>query len=86
PSFEYWSAQRKYKCTYKRRDGYQKIGYIFAHPCWGEKKTKTGSIVKVATEKKDPEMQKMIDAEFGFFWEEQTTKEEYNEKIYTWSY
>src|SRR6185437_8894382 len=38
PGFEYQSAQRKYKCAFKGQDGYQRIGYIFAHPAWGEKK------------------------------------------------
>ncbi|CAG8837558.1 21937_t:CDS:1, partial [Gigaspora margarita] len=54
-------AQQKYKCTYKGRDGYQRIGYIFAHPAWSEKKTKTGSEVKVMTEKKDLETQQMLE-------------------------
>jgi len=86
PGFEYRLTQRKYKCIYKGKEGYQKIGYIFAHPGWGEKKTKTGSEVKVTTEKKDPETQQTVEAEFGFFWEERATKEEYNEGTYTWAY
>ncbi|CAG8767146.1 15330_t:CDS:2 [Gigaspora margarita] len=68
--FEYQPAQRKYKCIYKGRDGYQRIGYIFAHPDWGKKKTKVGSEVKVMTEKKDPETKQMVEVEFKFFWEE----------------
>ena len=86
PGFEYRLTQRKYKCIYKEKEGYQKIGYIFAHPGWGEKKTKTGSEVKVTTEKKEPETQQTVEAEFGFFWEERATKEEYNEGTYTWAY
>ncbi|CAG8814706.1 7531_t:CDS:1, partial [Racocetra fulgida] len=80
PGFEYQVAQRKYKCTYKGRDGYQRIGYIFAHPAWGEKTTKTGSEVRVMTEKKDLETQQMLETELVFLWKERTTNEEHNEE------
>ncbi|CAG8463824.1 32712_t:CDS:2 [Racocetra persica] len=80
------SKQFTYKCTYKEQDGYQKIGYIFAHPAWGEKTTKTGSEVRVITEKKNLEIQQMLKTELVFLWKEQTTNEEYNEEVYTWTY
>ncbi|CAG8731960.1 15369_t:CDS:2, partial [Cetraspora pellucida] len=81
--YTHWSAQGLKQFTIHCHEN---LFYYVFYQELGEKKTKTGSVVKVATERKDPETQKMIQTEFGFFWEERTTKEEHNEKTYTWSY
>ncbi|CAG8854087.1 3889_t:CDS:2, partial [Gigaspora margarita] len=62
---------------------HQELGFEYQP---AQQKYKLGSEVKVMTEKKDPETKQMVEVEFKFFWEEQTGKEECNEKIYTWTY
>ncbi|CAG8835620.1 2554_t:CDS:1, partial [Racocetra persica] len=62
------------------QDRYQRIGYIFVHPAWGEKTTKTGSEIRVMTEKKNLEIQQILETELVFLWKERTTNEEHNEE------